>query len=125
MKHTGESEVDRLLYRIKTVIKKERIRLLEFFQDHDLLRKGTLPASKFRGVLHAQKIQLTAEEYDLLEATFADQTDILKVNYIAFNSDIEKIFTEKGLEKDPLKQLTAFNAPSILDPKDVLDNEEE
>lgn len=29
--------------KIKTQIKKDRIRLLEFFQDHDLLRKGYLP----------------------------------------------------------------------------------
>lgn len=37
-----------------------------------------------------------------------------------FNEDIEKIFTEKDLEKDPTKKLTEFKAPSILDPKDVL-----
>ena len=42
-----------------------------------------------------------------------------------FNEDIEKIFTEKDLEKDPLKKLTGFNAPSILDPKDVLNEAEE
>ena len=41
--HSGESELDRLLFKIKAQIKKDRIRLLEFFQDHDLLRKGFLP----------------------------------------------------------------------------------
>jgi hypothetical protein len=44
---------------------------------------------------------------------------------VDFNEDIEKIFTEKDLEKDPVKKLTEFRAPSILDPKDVLNNEEE
>jgi hypothetical protein len=38
---------------------------------------------------------------------------------------MEKIFTEKDLEKDPLKKVTTFNAPSILDPKDVLNPQEE
>lgn len=42
-----------------------------------------------------------------------------------FNEDIEKIFTEKDLEKDPVKKIQEFKAPSILDPKDVLNNDEE
>ena len=51
--------------------------------------------------------------------------DPLKIDYVRFNEDIEKIFTEKDLEKDPLKKLTEFKAPSILDPKDVLNDQEE
>lgn len=47
------NNVDELLFRIKSQIKKERIRLGEFFLDHDVLRKGSVPKSKFRGVLHA------------------------------------------------------------------------
>jgi len=44
---------------------------------------------------------------------------------VTFNEDIDKIFTEKGLEKDPLKRLEEFKAPSILDPKNVLNEQEE
>jgi hypothetical protein len=47
------------------------------------------------------------------------------VNYTCFNGEIEDIFTEKDLEKNPTKRLTGFNAPSILDPLDVLNDEEE
>lgn len=50
---SGPSTVDDLLFRIKSQIKKDRIRLGEFFLDHDLLRKGSVPKSKFRGVLNA------------------------------------------------------------------------
>lgn len=67
----GANEFDSLLEKIKNIIKRDRIRLLEFFQDHDLLRKGTLPPQKFRSVLHTQKVQLTSHEYDILESTFA------------------------------------------------------
>lgn len=42
---------------------RHRIRLGEFLQDHDPLRKGTIDATKFRTTLYAQKIQLTKEEY--------------------------------------------------------------
>ena len=47
------------------------------------------------------------------------------VNYMAFNNEIEDIFTEKDLEKNPTKSLTPFNAPSCLDPKDKLNEAEE
>jgi hypothetical protein len=42
---------------------RHRIRLGEFLQDHDPLRKGVIDATKFRTTLYAQKIQLTKEEY--------------------------------------------------------------
>ena len=73
--------------------------------DHDLLRKGSVPKSKFRGVLNAQKIQLTDAEYEMLETFFQLPNDPTKVNYVQFNEDIERIFTEKDLEKDPTKKL--------------------
>lgn len=66
----GAENIDELMQKVKSIIKKDRIRLGEFFQDHDLLRKGNVPAQKFRGVLCAQKILLTNEEYDILEKVF-------------------------------------------------------
>jgi hypothetical protein len=47
------------------------------------------------------------------------------IDYILFNEEIEKLFTEKDLEKNPVKRVQTFNAPSILDPKDVLNAAEE
>lgn len=41
------------MQKVKQIVKKDRIRILEFFQDHDILRKGYLPAQKFRGTLFA------------------------------------------------------------------------
>ena len=40
--YNGAGELDTLMEKIKIIVKRDRIRLLEFFQDHDLLRKGTL-----------------------------------------------------------------------------------
>jgi hypothetical protein len=47
----GAEEFDALIFKLKAQIKKDRIRLNEFFQDHDVLRKGTITQQKFRGVL--------------------------------------------------------------------------
>lgn len=70
-------------------------------------------------------MQLTKEEYQLLEDYYRDPSDPIKINYFDFNEDIEKIFTRKDLEKNPGTSLDKFKAPSILDPKNVLSNEEE
>ena len=48
-----------------------------------------------------------------------------KIMYFAFNEEIERIFTEKDLEKNPTKTLASFKAPSILDPKSQLTADEE
>lgn len=58
------------MQKIKEIIKKDRIRMLEFFQDHDLLRKGVVQPTQFRSTLHAHKVQLTAHEYSLLEKAY-------------------------------------------------------
>lgn len=63
---------------------------------------------------------MTTEEYKILEDFFRDSEDPNKVRYFDFNEAIEKIFTAKDLEKDPTKTLSSYSAPSILDPKNVL-----
>ena len=53
---SGAASVDSLLKKIKDDVMRQRIRLGEFFKDHDPLRKGIIEASKFRTTLYAQKI---------------------------------------------------------------------
>lgn len=123
---TGVHAKERLMTKVKNQIKKDRVRMVDMFQDHDTLRKGYLPAQKFRSTLHSQKLMLTPEEYTCLETSYAmPGTNGQLINYKDFCEEIDFIFTDKTLEKDPTKTLAAFNAPSILDPKDVLNTQEE
>lgn len=122
---SGSAEMNALLCKVKDAVMRSRIRLGEFLQDHDPLRKGTIDATKFRTTLYAQKIQLTTEEYQKLEDYYRDPQDPIKIRYFDFNQDVENIFTLKDLEKDPTKTLSSYKAPSILDPKDVLNEAEE
>jgi hypothetical protein len=126
--YSGDKEsMAALMQKVKNIVKRERIRLLEFFQDHDTLRKGVVEPTKFRSVLHSQKVVLTQEEYCLLEKTYGvlDERNAPLVTYVPFCEEIGNIFTEKDLEKIPTKRLTSFVAPSILDPSDVLNGQEE
>ena len=121
----GEAAHQALMKKVMQIVKKDRIRLLEFFQDHDTLRKKYLPAQKFRGTLHAQRILLTDQEYERLEKHYAMPNDAGLVNYFDFCDELDYIFTNKTIEKNPTTLPSSFNAPSILDPKDVLNTEEE
>lgn len=122
---SGSTEVQNLMKKLKEQVMRSRIRVGEFLQDHDPLRKGTIEATKFRTTLYAQKLQLTKEEYQLLEDHYRDATDPMKIRYFDFNQDIENIFTLKDLEKNPQTTMSAFKAPSILDPQNVLSTAEE
>ena len=121
----GESAHLALMKKVKEIVKKDRIRLLEFFQDHDILRKKYLPAQKFRGTLHSQRIALTPQEFDRLEKHYALPNDPGLIDYFSFCDELDYIFTDKTIEKNPTVLPNAFNAPSILDPKDVLNADEE
>lgn len=121
----GEQAHDALMTKVKQIVKRDRIRLLEFFQDHDTLRKGYLPCQKYRGTLHSQRIALTPVEFERLEKYYALPNDPTLVNYVTFCDELDAIFTNKTLEKNPTARPNTFNAPSILDPKDVLNTEEE
>lgn len=61
----------------------------------------------------------------MLEDIFRCPKDPLRVRYFDFNEEVERIFTEKDLEKDPRKTLSEYKAPSILDPKNRLTEAEE
>lgn len=57
-----------------------------------------------------------------MEDYYRCPNDPIKIRYFDFNEDIEGIFTQKDLEKSPTKTLPSYVSPSILDPKNVLDD---
>lgn len=118
------NDVKDLMDRIKEFVWRNRIRLGEFFQDHDPLRKGIIDATKFKTVLFAQKLQFSLTEYEKLENFYRCPENHHKVRWFDFNEEVEKIFTEKDLEKFPTKSLSDFKVPSILDPRNILPQHE-
>jgi hypothetical protein len=48
-----------ILNKIKTAVKINRLRMNDYLKDYDPLKKGILPANKFRGILSAMKYFLS------------------------------------------------------------------
>ena len=67
---------------------------------------------------------MTTEEYQKLEDFYRCPVNSHKIRWFEFNDEIEKIFTEKDLEKCPTKSLSEFSVPSILDPRNQLSADE-
>lgn len=114
-----------LLLRIKKEVKIKNLRIHEQFIDFDPLRKGYCAANKFRGILSQHKIELSLAEYNFLEDLYRHPQDATKVCWHNFTRDINLVFAEEELEKDPLKQTKTFEIPKFLNPNTVLSAQEE
>jgi len=95
-------DIDELLKRIRHHVLVNRIRVEEFFQDFDPLRHGSIPTSRFRMGLSAMGQQhLTETQILAIIDRYADDTRKGNVWWISFFADIDKVFTQRGLEKTP------------------------
>ncbi len=120
-----ELPLDKLMTKVKNVVKQRQIRVEEFFLDHDSLRKGDVSVGKFKSCLDMLKMDLKAEDYETLIKAFKSQHDPAMVNYAKFIDEINRIFTLPELEKDPVLKIPKFSVTAVLDPEDVLSGEEE
>ncbi|RLN88905.1 hypothetical protein BBJ28_00002214 [Nothophytophthora sp. Chile5] len=94
-----------LIRYIKQTVKRDRIRLEEYYRDFDKLRHGKITAAQFCAGLDAAGLLLSREEMALLGDEYRYQeVDSMGHNWIAwkaFVDDVESVFTVKGLERTP------------------------
>ena len=114
-----------IIDKIKHTVKINRIRLNEFFEDFDPLRKGTCTKAKFRTALDMANLHLRSEEFDVLEDFYSvrdNEED--KVYYKDLIEEVDTVFTIKGLEKDPLLRPKDYITPDFLNPEKRLTEDE-
>ncbi|CAD7698240.1 unnamed protein product [Ostreobium quekettii] len=97
--------------RCKTIVYKNRIRLKEFFVDFDKLRCGQVRSNHFVTAMSIagldrymspEEILVLSEGYKVEDGAPPDL-----VEYRKFVEDVDRVFTLKGLETDPLKEVPA------------------
>ena len=104
-----------ILDKIKHTVKINRIRLNEFFEDFDPLRKGTCSKAKFRTALDMANLHLRSEEFDILE------------KFYNINEEEDKVYYKdlvKNLEKNPLMRPKEYITPDFINPEKRLTQEE-
>lgn len=91
-----------LIGRIRHHVLTNRIRVEEYFQDFDPLRSGSITKSHFRRGLSALgQHQLTDAQFEVLTQHYPDPKRAGNVLWTAFLTDVEEVFTKRGLEKRP------------------------
>ena len=113
-----------ILDKIKHTVKINRIRLNEFFEDFDPLRKGTCTKAKFRTALDMANLHLRSEEFDILEKFYSVNEEEDKVYYKDLIEEVETVFTIKNLEKNPLMRPKEYITPDFINPEKRLTEEE-
>jgi len=93
--------------KIKAIAVMKRVRITEFFYDFDKLRKGAVTKDQFRRIISMLGFELTDPEYTALENKYSDKDG--HMSYTTFCTEIDSVFTVKGLDKhptQPVKQLS-------------------
>ncbi|KAL9961377.1 hypothetical protein ACROYT_G030301 [Oculina patagonica] len=97
----GDEEIEKIMYKIKCRVMKERMRLSEFFKDYDKLRTGRILKTVFPRAMDLASLKLTKVEVEQLMHRYTAVGYPDYVQYTALVDEIESIFTLKDLEKAP------------------------
>jgi len=94
-----------VVQRIQAKVVEKRIRLKEQFQDFDALRKGTCTPGQVKAVFTILNLskEIDRNDFESLLSMFLQDDGLFK--YQAFVEEVDKAFTRKGLELDPLANL--------------------
>lgn len=107
---------EEILARLQTFVYKRRIRLGEFFQQFDELRRGKVTQQKFHSVVGEVNLPLTADQIDTVLREFEVDGDF---DYRSFCREVNKIFGPTELNRSPIEQET-FKTRALPDPSETL-----
>ncbi|KAF0684553.1 Aste57867_23471 [Aphanomyces stellatus] len=121
-----------LLRYLKHKAKRDRIRMDEYFRDCDRLRHGKITRAQFAAGLNAAGFVLSALDIRLLadEYKYEQDKDVEGKPMVAWPrlaDDVDAVFTIKGLEKEPTRNIpqsieaneqTTAVVDTTLDPRD-------
>ncbi|XP_063691984.1 uncharacterized protein LOC134824170 [Bolinopsis microptera] len=97
-------DIQKLIHRLQCEVKVYRVRVCEHFKDFDGLKSGSISKSLFkRGLASMQgnHYNLTRSELEALSIYYTDPKTTGDVRWSDFERDMEKVITERNLEKKP------------------------
>lgn len=96
-----------------------RIRAADLFADFDRTKRGVITRSQFMRGLRAAKLEgISPAALDTLANKYAltEDTTGESIRWAVFAAEVEKAFTEPGLEKSPTKKLDSFARTVVTAP---------
>jgi Ca2+-binding EF-hand superfamily protein len=108
-----------ILDRLSAYVYRRRIRLYEFLEGFDPLRKGHIPKQKFRTVCGQANLPLTPEQLEVVLEHFGLPEKQDMFNYRAFCQEVNKVFGPTELNRTPLTP-GLIRAVTRTDPSETL-----
>jgi len=102
---------EELMARIRHIVLASRLRVIEYFQDFDGLRSGSISIPQFRrglasmGLSKIGQHDLNDNQFSLLVSKYRNPQKTDQVMWTKFMADIESVFTQEGLEKTPTAEV--------------------
>lgn len=79
----------------------KRVRIEEFFNDFDKLRKGKVTKNQFQSILSMLNFHLTFQELESLSLKYKTNDPEIMFDYVTFCANINAAFTTYGIQKVP------------------------
>lgn len=98
--------------KVQAKVVEKRVRLKEHFQDFDPLSKGFCSVGQVKTVLSLLKIDVSTADFDELAACYTREDGMFC--YELFCTHIDEAFTCKGLESNPLAQISMPNSATTM-----------
>lgn len=123
---TRKNKLMTAITRLKTLVFKERIRVYEWMKDYDKLRSGSIPRNSFRRAFDLVGVGavLIEPEITLIMDHYTNQENPDHVQYLKLCKELEGVFTDADLEKNPLKTVVQFKPPVEWERNDLEGQEE-
>lgn len=123
-KSIPSDDLDAVMASLIRQVFERRLRVLDAFVDFDPLKRGVCTRSQFtRGVASLALLGISPAAQEALADKYAVRAgeghthgDAVEVSYSKFNADVERAFSEQGLEKDPHKGLDSFARSVVTAP---------
>ena len=85
----------------------KRVRIEEFFNDFDKLRKGKVTKNQFQSILSMLNFHLTFQELESLSLKYKTNDPEIMFDYVKFCANINAAFTTYGIQKVPTANVAA------------------
>ncbi|KAK8899790.1 hypothetical protein M9Y10_002112 [Tritrichomonas musculus] len=108
-----------VLPKIQSFVLKRRIRIIEFFENFDYLRHGTVTQQKFRSVVGQLDLPIVEDEIQFIGKLFALESKPDLFNYRLFCQQVDAVFGITDLHKTPTVD-GACRASYLPDPSETL-----
>jgi len=98
--------------KIQAKVVEKRVRMRDYFQDFDPLRKGFCTPGRVRTVLGILNLEVPEPDVQSLFERYCREDGLF--DYAGLTRKIDSAFTQVGLENEPLARITMPNAESTL-----------